>query len=374
MLTSEAAVTWRKDGFVETVQDVRFSPTRSELASAHGRGAVVVYVWNITDDECRSLDGGDDVDVEPGRGITKLRWSRDGTYLAGESASGRLYIWHVSSGLCTTLEGASEPEWAPQRNRIAVFDGTSRAIRVWDVDATEGLPPEVSPVHSFHSGSFSPAGIRWSPDGSRIARCHTIWNLENDDDTGLQLESRIDGWKTLCWHPDALADCIVIGGGRVVDALAPGAEWASPGQLNDPFDFDAEYGLSLCKTRDGSERDVMRGFEQPVYKAKFSPAGPNGVFLAALDGRGTEFIRVFDGTGEELGQIPTRSYSHTFDWSPTGDQIAGTFDETLLRIWNIPGGVAETTVPIGFKPRRVQWSQTGDGVLVFDENTIAVIS
>lgn len=123
----------------------------------------------------RVADGGNGgCGGDSGYGVEGQMWSPDGRYLAyrggwcGDDTTGTVYVRDASGAAVTSFPGEGwQVRWSPDSNRIATWDGFTRAVAVYTLDgeleAHLTLPAEIT--DEWLLGDYDPV---WSPDGTSL--------------------------------------------------------------------------------------------------------------------------------------------------------------------------------------------------------------
>lgn len=165
------------------VHGLDFAPDGASLASA---GFVIpllcpVTVYDVATGEPTASLG----DVP--WGLTDLRYSSDGRYLAGSSGSGVTYLLDLSDETPDwTIPVAAAPDFpwfarfSPDDTQL-VTGGTESTIQLWTV----ANPPQLVDFIDF--GSTSARNAEFTPDGSKVVIAVgngiVIWDLVTDEET-----------------------------------------------------------------------------------------------------------------------------------------------------------------------------------------------
>ena len=220
---------------------VAWSPDGKLLASVGDDG--MVRIQNDPNTPPRMVRASD-------AAVNCVAWSPDGTRLVTGDANNLVKIWSADGTPGPVCKGHLSPvthvDWSPDGKRIASSTWAYKPereylteVRVWTPDGTGGpvLP-----------GDSPNAGMRWSPDATRIAAADervgmVIWNPTSNVVTrpGVHIDS-VTSQPPLAWSPDGRQ--IVLGGdGRLllVD-VANGSSRASNPRTNGlPYRSQADW-------------------------------------------------------------------------------------------------------------------------------------
>jgi WD40 repeat protein/DNA-binding SARP family transcriptional activator len=243
------------------LEDVTFSPDGSRLAAGAGNGQAIV--WDPRN--------GRRLVVLPsavhGVGAATLRFSPDGTMLAADNEIGDIWIWNVGSRrVLRTIRTSYSPcgiAWSPDGTRLATGDcGTHRSssARIWDV-ATGRSVFTTAP----QNGGIPAVAL--SPDGRSLATPNVqgfaqVWDTRTGRivATFTNQTGEVDG---LAYAPD----------GKTI---------ATTGTDGTARLWDPSSGMQVL---------VLRGHEGPVADVAFSGDGRR---LATASDDGT--VKVWDVT------------------------------------------------------------------------------
>jgi tricorn protease len=131
--------------------DPALSPDGRLLAYAGGdlQRGTGIYV--------RQIGGGGAISLAAGRGTRWPRWSRDGAWIAYESA-GEIYVISALGGASRRLTQGAFPAWSQDGRRLVFIRGDT----LFSLDLEASTPKALTTA-------FEPSSPAWSPDGSRIA-------------------------------------------------------------------------------------------------------------------------------------------------------------------------------------------------------------
>lgn len=275
------------------------------------------------------------------------------TYVYGEdSAASEIFTVSPGGGSTARLtdddEFDLEPEWSPDRSRIAyVHHARPRNPDIWVMDA------DGSDKRRLTRGPRDDGSPRWSPDGTRIAwvktRADTPWgeiHLMEPDGSGKASLVRNAAWPQ--WSPDGTRisymhrrSCrrcrrdweirvIEVASGRVVELTRNGVDdigamWSPEG---DRLVYTRRRpdggGVLVVVFGDGSERRRLTDVEDYAYAPEWSPDGSEIAFSLLVDVADFETrLAVVDVATKErrlLTDVEIGGLSPK--WSPDGDRIA----------------------------------------------------
>ncbi|MGC7101007.1 hypothetical protein ACPZ19_40565 [Amycolatopsis lurida] len=352
------------DGHTEPVDEVRFSPDGSLLATASAE-TYGVRIWEVPSGRLvRTLPGvfriawrpdgrelaavslsadqpvvgwdprgGQELRRLPGDGevVHDIAFSADGDRLAVARQGGVVELWRTGDSTLVTRakahpdKGGMRVSFAP--GVLATSSQAETDIRLWDSET--GEPRE--PIRM--GGGSGPVALAFSPDGLRLL-AGTGAEIQRWDMTNRQ---RIGNYA---WDRDPVADLVVSADGRTVAAATTNGK-VTRWQRNTSW-YTRPTG--------------------PVISIAFAPDGRT---VAASDGDGA--VHLWDPeTGVQREQLGT------------GDSLAGVlrYGPDGTRVAAIQNGVVEVTDPGGGAPRAhaIPGRELRDLVVSPDGKLIAVAS
>jgi WD40 repeat protein len=306
-------------------EGVAFSADGRWLASASGHryseGAPgEIRIWSTTNWVARVTF------LEPSNSLTRVKFSRDGRYLAASGTGGFVKVWNASNfneivqlkgmrgfvlGLC----------FSPDSTLLAAADSEG-IIRLWKVGTWEETLAFSAHPRMIHR-------IAISPDSQVLASCSIdqtvkLWNVQNGS-----LLSTLRGHYArvfdLSFSPD---------GSLLASSSYDGTVklW-SPFQRPEPYVFKGHKGVWLVKVGFSPDGQwlAMTTNAMTADLAVTNPASPNGVELRTAVYRAS--------TRELLADIP----GHPFVLGPGGNIATMTSDSTVT-VWQIhASGIEERT-------------------------------
>ncbi len=334
-----------------TVHCVKFSPDGKLLAGAGDDG--VVRIWEPrTGKLARVMVGHKGV-------IRDIAWSPGGKVLATSSDDLTIRVWNVVSGACVhVLEGYEVPTtqlaWSPDGTKLLTRAG--KIIRMWDTNSGKLL------FEQGTQGLVTTTNAVWSPDGKGFAtgsaeKTVCIWSAA-DGRLVRQLAGHEDSILVVAWSPDSRL--LASGGndgtirlwdlrsGELTGTLAAktrnpriqAMSWAPDGKML------AAGGCQplLWTTLDGEPQTLCtiesrfptlvnirwaRDGRRLIWCRHNSKAGGYQNYLARLRGPARDLHP--DATeGVPCIEGHLVSSRNSFDWSPDGNLVAGSWDSTLL--------------------------------------------
>lgn len=143
-------------------------------------------------------------------GLSMLRWSPDGKFLASVSKNGMIHIWNALTNEIeleiTSQDGVIEyVSWSPDSQRLATASSSNGLVQIWDT-ASGNMITELSMDRGYMGGAI----VEWNSSGS------TLVGVSFNTDGGLPLQFwRIMGGRfqpyaifpqiaafDIAWHPD----------------------------------------------------------------------------------------------------------------------------------------------------------------------------
>ncbi|MEM8639334.1 MAG: WD40 repeat domain-containing protein [Cyanobacteria bacterium P01_G01_bin.54] len=279
----------------EIVSNILWSPNGDHLAvltNRHDRGRIAMYAVRVLSKETYEQVAFLDV-----KGAAcNLNWSPDSQYLVASSPTrqSNTQVLELSTNSGVVLPGDSYPvrrvEWSPDSSYLVEVYG--RSAQIFDISSRE-LVLKISNPEGI-------GGIRWSPDGERVAILTDDGKLKMISGRNLSAEALFEysgvSGSLVTWSPDSQSVVVKTSdssfaildgstGSEILHTSEPGGarltsvEWSPTGQYISIISqdhavtiFDAVTGESVHRIEHGSK----------VYDAWWSP---NGQYLAtsALD-------------------------------------------------------------------------------------------
>jgi WD40 repeat protein len=227
------------------------------------------------------------------------------------------YLRHLCDSNQQTFRGhkgtVTGVRWSPDGRRLASAssDGT---IKVWDAHTGQ----EAYTLRGHTGGVYS---VCWSPDGKRLASAGGTWNAFKEQwvrgevtvweaETGkqaLRLPGHARAVRSVCWSPD-------------------GRRLATAGD---------DQTVRIWEARTGQEQLTLRGHTASVTGVCWSPDGRR---LAS--GSHDRAVKVWDATkGQEV--ISVRGHAGAVlgvCWSPDGRRLASAGGDATVKVWDTEKG------------------------------------
>ena len=323
-----------------------FSPTGDRLFTLTNDGTA--KLWDTTSGPDKEL-----FDFSTSHVTFPATFSDDGKQLATLSENGSVLIWDLSAGHSTAMEGQFETKvtgkadprfskglaFSPNGKFIAAFAG--KTVEVWDVKSKRqlmtlsGHKDSISSVAFTADGKFiatasadgtakmwdtrwrsellvltSPDeffgfdGLRFSPDGKRLAGVLTNTAKVLDANSGNELDS-------ILLHVNA------------INSFAFSPDWKLVAFLNDD-------GVNIRDT--SSHNTIWSEARQADYGCEIV-FSPDGKLLAG--GRADEALVWDVQTGKELHAFKHESRVASVAFSPDGEKIATGSADGTARLWDL---------------------------------------
>jgi WD40 repeat protein len=296
-------------GHEDSVLSAAFSPDGSRIVTASADKTA--RIWDAaTGKGIMVLRGHDEI-------VNSAAFSPDGSRIVTASDDKTARIWDVATGKeITVLRGhegtVSSAAFSPDGARIvtASWDGTAR---IGDAATGKALM-----VMRGHAGTVRSAAF--SPDGSRIVTA-------SDDDTARIWDAATGKEIMVLRGHDAIVNSAAFSpdGSRIVTAVSQRMRQA----------IKQDHTARIWDAATGKEINVLRGHENPVLSAAFSPHGSR-IVTASQD----KTARIWDAaTGSEIMVL----HGHDIDvnsaaFSPDGARIVTASWDGTARIWDAATG------------------------------------
>jgi WD40 repeat protein len=283
---------------------------------------------------------------------TSVSWSPDGKRLLTASKDGTARVWAAASGEPLLRLDHKGPvkfaSWSPDGSQILTSLAESETLMMWDGSSGDQLFKI-----EWDNGSQASFDARWSPDGDRLVISNengTAWILDAHSGVKLHaLSGQHEDYIDPKWSPtgDRLLTTSLDGYAVVWDAQSgepiytlrghkeslTNVEWSPSGDRILTSSNDGT--VKIWEAATGKARLTISGSTTDFVSGIWSPSGKRILFTTG-QGAGS---RVFDAaTGEEQLAFSTGGNLRGFDWSPAGDRIAASIDDTSIIIWDATSG------------------------------------
>ncbi|MCG2826111.1 MAG: hypothetical protein L6265_05915, partial [Thermoplasmatales archaeon] len=378
-----------------------------------------VKLWNSTNGELiRTMEGHED-------GITKVRFSSDGKYLASSSIDTNIKIWDVNNGDCIrTLEGhtgdVNDIRWSDNGKKI-VSCSSDYTIKIWDIEKGEVIKEfenemdgtnvivwsvawlnteevivsgddrcrlkfwdiENGIIHEMGEHYRDILSVDGSPDGSKIASCAgdstiRIWDAETSECINILEEHGGYYVYDVSWSPDGkwLASC----DGNGYDSTV--IIWSADGKLYKIFKghtgdiYEVSWSPDSKKLVSASQdftlkiwdigtdlEATLRGHHERVKGCDWSPKGDKIVSVDYARTMNT-IIWELEGNTWGISKVFTShdGYTECVKWCNDGSKFA-TGAWKSIKVWDEDGKFIKNLGPHGYTVNEIDW-RTGDDFLV----------
>lgn len=316
-----------------SVEEVRWSPSGSELAIAGGDG--VVRSWSPdADPHMATL-------AHPTHPVLAVAWSADGGRLAAGGDDSSVRTWDVQRRTPLTAisglpHGTISVSWSPEGRDLAVGDvGT---IRVWDARFDADALDRNQVRHLGNKEGWY-RGVAWDPGGNLVAGA-------NADGTVTVFDPFSGREADIDLRHAGRANCV---------AFSPdGSLLASGGD---------DGAIRVRHRSTGGEARSHVNVDQPVQDISWSP---DGTTIAAAGG--TPFVTLLASADGSVRFVDAGSAVQAVGWSADGELLTGT-DDGAVSIWNPDTGalLASSVAPGSGPVRALACSDDGRTIATGDD-------
>jgi dipeptidyl aminopeptidase/acylaminoacyl peptidase len=270
----------------------RWSPDSKRVAFASGReGKQQLFVIDPAGGEAAALTNEED-------GFNAYEWSPDGKRIAFTS---------------TGPESKEMKERKEKYGEFEVVQEDYRHVHLFVVDASgeAGLPPKQRPkAEALTSGTgYSVGGLRWSPDGTKIA-------FAAGRDPDLSSSDTVDLYVLDVASKD-VRKLVNADGPESSPVWSPDGKWIAYSATSGfPFYYYANSPIAVVAASGGASRVVSKDFDEDVSPEEW---GPEGIYFGAqqktasaafvMDAETGKARRLFEETGLSVQSV---SYSRDF--------------------------------------------------------------
>jgi len=204
-----------------------------------------------------------------------------------------LYVSDRNGSILTEVKGLDYPliEWSPGNNKIGVLDRTDYTL-IYAIDVENSTVKQL-PLGRSAAGYQN--GIKWSPDGEKIAfignKDGEIYTVNVDNSSVQQLTAN-------------------------TNIQAIGLSWKPDGEKLVVVTIDALYATD----DDGSDLKLIEKGKN-FYLASWSPDGTKIIFTKSNENGNPERLQFFDIDSGTTKLVDVKLASK-ITWSPGGDKIA----------------------------------------------------
>jgi dipeptidyl aminopeptidase/acylaminoacyl peptidase len=257
--------------------------------------------------------------------------SHDGqtiSFVSNHGGASKIWLLPAKGGEPRALTEGNQAQWSPDNKSIAFLAGRGTGqVDIWTIPATGGTPARVT------NDKSAKHGIRWSPDGKRIAY---ISNLNKDQDIYVvdakggepkQLTQKTNEWDENRWAP----------------------EWSPDGKhlvfVSGKSDYYSD-DLWMVDTDGSNLRKITTG----IWVMGNPEWSPDGKSIAFNGNKQSEYwfedmseLYIYDVGSEQLREIVMDTFVSDFEmnahvyWSPNGKLI---YFRNITRgntnVWAVP--------------------------------------